>query len=66
MQSRFVQCHFLNNLINHGVLVKFISGENIQGVLLGFDDYCLLIETEKGQILLYKHGIQSLAGLKNE
>jgi len=66
VQSRFVQQHFLDNLRHEVVLVKFISGESITGVLLGFDSYCLLIETEKGQILVYKHSIQSLSGLKNE
>ena len=66
VRSRFVQSHFLDNLTNHGVCVKFISGESISGVLVGFDDYCLLIETEKGHVLVYKHAIQSLSGLKNE
>ena len=66
IRSRFVQSHFLDNLINHGVLVKFISGENIEGVLLAFDSYCVLLETEEGPILLYKHGIQSLRRLEDE
>ena len=66
IRSRFVQSHFLDNLINHGVLVKFISGQSIKGVLVAFDSYCVLVETQEGQILVYKHAIQSVSRLKNE
>lgn len=41
------------------VIVMMMSGEQLEGYIKSFDDFCLLIESN-GDILLYKHAISSI------
>ena len=63
-----VQDQFLNRVRkdrNH-VVVELITGRKIEGIILSFDNFCLIIRGEADQ-LVYKHAISSISpGMKLE
>jgi host factor-I protein len=57
-----VQDQFLNRLRrdrNH-VVVELMTGRKVEGFVLSFDNFCILIRGEADQ-LLYKHAISSIS-----
>jgi len=57
-----VQDQFLNRIRrdrNH-VIVELTTGRKIEGVVLGFDNFCLILRGEADQ-LVYKHAICSIS-----
>ena len=57
-----VQDQFLNRIRrdrNH-VIIELMAGRNIEGILLSFDNFCLIIRGETDQ-LVYKHAICSIS-----
>ena len=63
-----VQDQFLNRVRkdrNH-VVVELITGRKIEGIILSFDNFSLIIRGEADQ-LVYKHAISSISpGMKLE
>jgi host factor-I protein len=42
------------------VTVELISGQKIEGIIMGFDNFSLILRTE-GDHLIYKHAISSIS-----
>ena len=42
------------------VTVELISGQKIEGIIVGFDNFSLILRTERDQ-LIYKHAISSIS-----
>ena len=57
-----IQDAFLNQarLQKIPLTVYLASGHQIRGVLSGFDQFSLLIASDKGQNLVYKHAVSSI------
>ena len=41
------------------------NGYKLTGIVTGFDNYVIIMETDKGQQLIYKHAITSIMPLKH-
>ena len=57
-----VQDEFLNRYIKEKTLAlfSFNSGDEIRGVVEGYDGFTISARTGRGQVLLYKHGIRGI------
>jgi len=57
-----VQDQFLNRIRRDRtrVIIELITGRKIEGVILGFDNFCLVLRGETDQ-LVYKHAISSIS-----
>jgi host factor-I protein len=57
-----VQDQFLNRIRRdrNRVVVELTTGRKIEGVVLGFDNFCLILRGETDQ-LIYKHAICSIS-----
>jgi host factor-I protein len=57
-----VQDQFLNRIRRDrkSVVVESITGRKIEGVILSFDNFCLVLRGEADQ-LVYKHAICSIS-----
>jgi len=57
-----VQDQFLNRIRRdrNRVVVELTTGRKIEGVILGFDNFCLILRGETDQ-LIYKHAICSIS-----
>lgn len=62
-----IQDHYLNQLRKeHIVVTVFLTnGFQLRGVLKGFDNFTILLETEGKQQLIYKHAVSTFAPSKN-
>lgn len=62
-----IQDQFLNQLRKDGISVTIflLSGFQIRGLIKGFDNFTVLIETEGKQQLVYKHAISTFAPVRN-
>lgn len=62
-----IQDQFLNQLRKDGISVTIflLSGFQIRGIIKGFDNFTVLIETEGKQQLIYKHAISTFAPVRN-
>lgn len=62
-----IQDHYLNQLRKeHIVVTVFLTnGFQLRGVLKGFDNFTILLETEGKQQLIYKHAISTFSPSKN-
>ncbi|WP_025322861.1 RNA chaperone Hfq [Deferrisoma camini] len=54
-----IQDQFLNNLRREKaqVTVRLTSGEEVEGVVKAFDNFCVVVKTPGNYLLLYKHAI---------
>ncbi|GAB4255854.1 MAG: RNA chaperone Hfq [Deferrisomatales bacterium] len=54
-----IQDQFLNNLRREkaDVTVKLVSGDEIEGTLKAFDNFCIVVKAAGNYHLLYKHAI---------
>src|SRR5699024_12530807 len=61
------QDYYLNQLRKeHIVVTVFLTnGFQLRGMLKGFDNFTILLETEGKQQLIYKHAISTLSPSKN-
>ncbi len=39
------------------ITIESLNGEKFEGVIKGFDNFCIFFQTEKGSFLLYKHAL---------
>ncbi len=54
-----IQDQFLNNLRREkvDVTVVLVTGEQLEGTLKAFDNFCVIVKTGGNYHLLYKHAI---------
>ena len=45
--------------------IYLTGGHQVRGVLCGFDQFSLLVASDKGQNLVYKHAVSSIAPSKD-
>ncbi|MRX70684.1 RNA chaperone Hfq [Bacillus lacus] len=66
-QTINIQDQFLNQLRKDGafVTVFLLNGFQLRGLVKGFDNFTVLLETEGKQQLIYKHAISTFAPQKN-
>ena len=57
-----VQDHFLNVVrkAKSPVTVFLVNGIKLQGIITGFDSFCLLLKRDAQVQLVYKHGISTI------
>lgn len=62
-RSRNFQDRFLNSLRGEDVkiTVETTSSKTYTGKMVSFDQYVVILETENGQVMLYKHAIASIS-----
>jgi len=62
-----IQDQFLNQLRKDGtfVTVFLLNGFQLRGLVKGFDNFTVLLETEGKQQLIYKHAISTFSPQKN-
>lgn len=61
-----LQDSFLNNVRKEKITITIFlnNGYKLTGTVIGFDNYVVFIETDKGQQLVYKHAITSVLPFK--
>ncbi|MCS7165217.1 MAG: RNA chaperone Hfq [Candidatus Calescibacterium sp.] len=61
-KSRNFQDRFLNSLRGEDIRIKVetINSKTYTGKMISFDPYVVILETEQGQVMLYKHAISSI------
>ncbi|MTH51806.1 RNA chaperone Hfq [Bacillus mangrovi] len=66
-QAINIQDQFLNQLRKDGVFVTvfLLNGFQLRGLVKGFDNFTVMLETEGKQQLIYKHAISTFAPQKN-
>lgn len=66
MNSINLQDAFLNNVRREKITITIFlnNGYKLTGSVIGFDNYVVFIETDKGQQLVYKHAITSILPYK--
>ncbi|WP_226665557.1 RNA chaperone Hfq [Metabacillus litoralis] len=66
-QSINIQDQFLNQLRKDGtfVTVFLLNGFQLRGLIKGFDNFTVLLESEGKQQLIYKHAISTFSPQKN-
>lgn len=58
-KSKNFQDRFLNSLRGEGIKLKAetINSKTFIGKLVSFDQYVIILETDEGQVMLYKHSL---------
>ncbi len=66
MNTINLQDAFLNNVRKEKTIITIFmsNGYKLTGTVLGFDNYVIFFETDKGQQLVYKHAISSILPFK--
>jgi len=66
MNAINLQDSFLNNVRKEKITITIFlnNGYKLTGTVVGFDNYVVFIETDKGQQLVYKHAITSILPYK--
>ena len=61
-----LQDSFLNQVRKDNVLVTFylINGFQLKGVLKGFDNFTVVIESDGKQMMVYKHAISTITPIR--
>ncbi|HHZ00838.1 MAG TPA: RNA chaperone Hfq [Sedimentibacter sp.] len=61
-----LQDSFLNSVRKDRTNITLFlnNGYKLTGLVTGFDNYVIIIETDKGQQMIYKHAITSIMPLK--
>ncbi len=67
MNSINLQDAFLNNVRKEKIKITIflLNGFKVIGLVKGFDNYVICLETDKGQMLKYKHSISSIVPSQN-
>lgn len=57
-----IQDVFLNQVRKERtpVLVEMLNGEKFNGLVKGFDNFCILLQTHNESVLLYKHALSKI------
>jgi host factor-I protein len=65
-QTVNIQDNFLNQLRKDGTLVTvfLLNGYQLKGVVKGFDNFTVLLESDGKQQLIYKHAISTFVPQK--
>lgn len=66
MNNINLQDSFLNNVRKEKIRITLflVNGFKLSGTVIGFDNYVVFMETDKGQQLVYKHAISSILPFK--
>jgi len=66
MNTINLQDAFLNNVRKEKITITIFLNNSykLTGTVIGFDNYVVFIETDKGQQLVYKHAITSILPFK--
>ncbi len=66
MNAINLQDSFLNNVRKEKITITIFlnNGYKLTGTVIGFDNYIVFIETDRGQQLVYKHAITSILPFK--
>ena len=66
MKAINLQDSFLNNVRREKITITVYlnNGFKLTGTVIGFDNYIIFIETDRGQQLIYKHAITSILPYK--
>lgn len=66
MKAINLQDSFLNNVRREKITITVYlnNGFKLTGTVIGFDNYIIFIETDRGQQLVYKHAITSILPYK--
>ncbi|AUJ26599.1 MULTISPECIES: RNA chaperone Hfq [Virgibacillus] len=66
-QSVNIQDQYLNQLRKNRIAVTIFltNGFQLRGVIKGFDNFTVLIETDGKQQLIFKHAISTFSPAKN-
>lgn len=66
MNTINLQDAFLNNVRKEKITITIFlnNGYKLTGTVIGFDNYVVFLETDKGQQLVYKHAITSILPFK--
>lgn len=58
-----IQDPFLNHVRREHltVLIRLLDGTELRGRVTGFDRFCLAVETDGGEQLVFKHAIATVA-----
>lgn len=61
-----LQDTFLNSVRREKITITVFlnNGFKLTGTVIGFDNYVIFIETDRGQQLVYKHAITSILPFK--
>jgi len=61
-----LQDTFLNSVRKEKITITLYlnNGFKLTGTVTGFDNYVIVIETDKGQQLVYKHAVTSILPFK--
>jgi len=62
MNNINLQDSFLNTVRREKITITVFlnNGYKLTGTVVGFDNYVVFVETDKGQQLIYKHAITSI------
>ncbi len=57
-----LQDQFLNTARREGIVITvfLVNGYQIKGLVKGFDNYTLVLDSEEKQQLIYKHAISTI------
>ena len=60
-QNNF-QDKFLKQLTNkkHKVVIYLVNGVRLTGEITGFDNFVIIVDTKKGQQMVYKHAVSTI------
>lgn len=60
--SIVLQDHFLNQLRKDqiSVIIHLTNGFQIRGIVKGFDNFVLIIDSEGKQMMIYKHAVSTI------
>lgn len=61
-----LQDYFLNKARRENILITvfLVNGYQIKGMVRGFDNYTIVLESEDKQQLIYKHAISTIIPVK--
>ena len=65
-QNKNLQDHYLNILRKEKIeiTIYLMNGVPINGKLLSFDNFTILVEVEKKQNLIYKHAVSTIVPIR--
>ena len=61
-----IQDKFLNQVRKEKIKVTIylVNGVRLTGVVEGFDDFIIMVESDKGQQMVYKHAVSTIEPAK--
>ncbi|MGM0369856.1 MAG: RNA chaperone Hfq, partial [Bacillota bacterium] len=61
-----IQDKFLNNVRKEKiqVTINLVNGGQLTGIVEGFDDFIIMVESNKGQQMVYKHSVSTIEPAK--